>query len=141
MGRRNRECYLCGKSYQYCSTCSQDKMKPSWMSEFHNENCKNIFDICTRFNMKLLTKDEARVAMEQCDLTNKSNFKTYVQRDLDNIFAVDKSSEKVEENIVEIKEEPIVVEEVPNDDVVIKPTPVRNKTKKRTHEVVKKENE
>ena len=89
MGRRNRECYLCGKDYQYCPTCSQDKMKPAWMSEFHSENCKNIFDICTRFNMQLMSKTEAQDALNACDLTNKENFKSYVQCDLENIFKVD----------------------------------------------------
>ena len=89
MGRRNRECYLCGKDYQYCPTCSQDKMKPAWMSEFHSENCKNIFDICTRFNMQLMSKIEAQDALNACDLSNKENFKSYVQRDLENIFKVD----------------------------------------------------
>lgn len=89
MGRRNRECYLCGRDYQYCPTCSQDKMKPAWMSEFHSENCKNIFDICTRFNMQLMSKTEAQDALNSCNLSNKENFKSYVQRDLENIFKVD----------------------------------------------------
>lgn len=89
MGRRNRECYLCGEDYKYCPTCSQDKMKPAWMSEFHSENCKNIFDICTRFNMNLMSKTEAQDALNACDLTNKENFKSYVIRDLDVIFAED----------------------------------------------------
>lgn len=89
MGRRNRECYLCGVDYQYCGDCTQDRMKPAWMSEFHSESCKNIFDICTRFNMKLMSKTEAQEALKTCDLSNKENFKSYVQRDLENIFKVD----------------------------------------------------
>lgn len=89
MGKRNRECYLCGEKYNYCPTCSQDKMKPTWMAEFHDENCKNIFDICTRYNMQLMTKDEAKKALAACNLLNKENFKSYVQRDLANIFAED----------------------------------------------------
>lgn len=87
MGRRTRECYLCGEKYSYCPTCSQDKVKPTWMVEFHNENCKTIFDICTRFNMKLLTKDEAKEALSKCDLSNKAGFKDYAQKDIANIFA------------------------------------------------------
>lgn len=89
MGRRNRSCYLCGESYQYCPTCSQDKMKPSWMTEFHSENCKNIFDICTRFNMQMFTKDEAKTAIKKCDLSNKLNFRPSVQNTLSNILKVD----------------------------------------------------
>ena len=97
MGRRNRECYLCGEKYSYCPTCSQDKNKPSWMSEFHSEGCKNIFQICTEFNLNLKTKSEAKAALEQYDLSNKEKFKSYIKRDLENIFAIDETSVKVEE--------------------------------------------
>ena len=86
MARRQRKCYLCGESYQYCSTCSQDRSKPAWMSEFHSENCKDIFDICTRFNMKLMSQAEAQEALIKRDLSNRENFKTYVQHDLEVIF-------------------------------------------------------
>lgn len=114
MGRRNRECYLCGRDYQYCGGCSQDRMKPAWMSEFHSESCKNIFDICTRFNMKLMSKTEAQEALKACDLSNRENFKSYVKHDLDVIF----------------EEEPIVE------------TSFKDTKKKFIHEVVtKKENE
>ena len=87
MARRSRNCYLCGEKYEYCPTCSQDRMKPAWMSQFHSESCKNIFDICTRFNMGLITKEEAQAELSTCDLTNKENFKSYVQNDLENIFS------------------------------------------------------
>jgi hypothetical protein len=131
MGRRNRECYLCGKGYQYCSTCSQDKMKPVWMSEFHSENCKNIFDICTRFNMNLMSKAEARNALNACDTSNKSNFKSYVQHDLDVIFEEEPIVVAIEAEIKEASAEKAVVE-----------TRLKGNKKKHTHEVViKKENE
>ena len=131
MGRRTRECYLCGQNYQYCPTCSQDKMKPAWMAEFHSESCKNIFDICTRFNMGMMSKAEAQEALKSCDLSNKSNFKSYVQRDLEVIF----------------EEEPIVanlaakIEKITEDEVIVEVAPVRKPAKKPTHEVVKQENE
>lgn len=89
MAKRDRKCYLCGTNYKYCPTCSQDRMKPSWMVEFHEENCKNIFDICTKFNMGMLTKPEAQEALASCDLSNKVNFAPFVQRDIENIFAED----------------------------------------------------
>lgn len=106
MGRRNRECYLCGESYSYCPTCSQDRMKPTWMSEFHSESCKNIFDICTRFNMKLMSKTEAQVALKSCDLSNRENFKSYVQTDLDNIL---KDEEKVPTKAKKSKSHEVVI--------------------------------
>ena len=89
MGRRTRECYLCGEKYHYCPTCSQDKGKPTWMIEFHEENCKTVFQICTDFNMKFLTKDEAKESLSKCNLSNKSNFRASVQNTLATIFAED----------------------------------------------------
>ena len=89
MARRQRKCYLCGEKYSYCPTCSQDRVKPAWMSEFHSESCMRIFDICTRYNMGLMSQVEAQEALATCDLSNKENFKSYVQHDLENIFAKD----------------------------------------------------
>ena len=107
MARRQRDCYLCGVEYQYCGTCSQDRMKPAWMADFHSESCKNIFDICTRFNLNIITKDEAKEALNECDLSNKENFKSYVQRDLEVIFADNAKSKKAENPVahVVVKEE------------------------------------
>lgn len=92
MARRSRECYLCGSQYKFCGSCTNDRMKPTWMSEFHEENCKNIFDICTRYNLQLMSKAEAKAALLKCDLSNKENFKDYVQRDIANIFDEDKAA-------------------------------------------------
>ena len=110
MGRRSRECYLCGRHYEYCGTCSNDRMKPAWMSEFHSESCKNIFDICTRFNMQLMSKSEAQDALNTCDLSNKENFKSYVQRDLEVIFAEDPIIVTLDAKIKEIHEDKAIVE-------------------------------
>lgn len=121
MAKRDRKCYLCGTDYKYCGTCSQDKMKPAYMSEFHSENCKNIFDICTRFNMGMMSKEEAQEALINCDLSNRENFKSYVQRDLDVIFY----------------EEPIVVEleaEIHEEKAIVE-TNIKG-SKKHRHEVV-----
>ena len=114
---KKRECYLCGETYYYCPTCSNDKLKPAWMAEFHSESCKNIFDICTRFNMKRLTKAEAKAALKDCDMSNKAKFKDYVQRDLENIFAAEpkaKRGKRAETTIIDevVTVEPEVIESI-----------------------------
>ena len=90
--KKNKVCLTCNTKYTYCSNCN--KKDPYWMAEFHDENCKNIFDIATRFNMQLLSKEEAKAAMEQCDLSNKANFKDFVQRDIENIFKEESSAKR-----------------------------------------------
>lgn len=125
MARRDRKCYLCGTEYKYCPTCSQDRMKPAYMSEFHSENCKNIFDICTRFNMKLMSKIDAQEALKSCDLSNKENFKSYVQHDLDVIFEEEPIVVKLEAEIKEVFKDKAVVE-----------TSIKGIRNKQSHEVV-----
>lgn len=111
---KKRECYLCGEQYYYCSTCSNDRLKPSWMSEFHSESCKNIFDICTRFNLGVITKLDAQEALQECDLSKRANFKSFVKNDLDVIFAPEpkkkrtKKAEPVEANEQVEIQEPVV---------------------------------
>ena len=130
MGKRDKKCYLCGESYKYCGTCSQDHTKPAWMSEFHSEDCKNIFDICTRFNMGIMSKEEAQAALIECDLSNRENFKSYVKRDLDVIFEEEPIVVTIDAEIKEIHEDKAIVE-----------TSIKGSNKKARHEVViKKEN-
>lgn len=134
MGRRTRECYLCSTVYKYCSTCSQDRTKPAWMAEFHSESCKNIFDICTRFNLKMISKADAQEELKSCDLSNKENFKSYVQRDLENIFKADVVPVQAEEP----KKRGKRAEIKPVDEAIVEPVAIEPES----HEVViKKENE
>lgn len=95
MAKKNRECLTCGEKYSYCSRCN--KKDPAWKSEFHSENCKNIFQICVQFNAGSMTKEAAKEALEACDLSNKENFKPCIQRDFANIFAVDEDQSKKRE--------------------------------------------
>ena len=150
MGRRSRTCYICGESYQYCPTCSQDRTKPSWMAEFHSANCVKIFDIATRFNSKKLTKEEAKKAMEKCDLSNKANFKPFIQRDLENIFKVDEAPKPKRGKRAEMKiiiddamdVEPVVVQSTVEELVIEQPVEVVEPVAEETtaHEVVLQEN-
>lgn len=99
--RKNRVCFTCGEKYVYCSSCN--RKDPTWMAEFHEENCKNIFQICTNFNVGIMNKSEAKSALEQCDLSNKESFKDFVQHDLEVIFAEEskKRGKKPEADILD----------------------------------------
>lgn len=109
MAKRAKECYLCGEKYTYCSNCN--KKDPAWMAEFHEENCKNIFDICTRFNMGMMDKEEAQAALKECDLSNKINFKFFVKNDLAKIFAEDKKVKAVKKEPVKEASHEVVIKE------------------------------
>ena len=124
MAKKNRECLTCGEKYSYCPNCN--RKEPSWMAEFHTENCKNIFQICTQYNVGLLTKEQAKEALNACDLSNKENFADCIKRDFENIFAEDKQPINVDAEIKEIH----------NDEVIVEVAPTPRKAKHKLHEVV-----
>lgn len=100
--RHARKCYNCGKIYSYCPDCSDDRSKPAIMSTFHDQNCADIFDTCVKFNMGLISKEEAKEMLSCCDLKEKSSFRKDVQRDIKAIFAENKKRiEQVEPKKVE----------------------------------------
>ena len=112
MAKKNRKCITCGENYSYCPSCN--RTAPYWMTDFHAENCKNIFQICTEYNVGLKTKEQAREALNACDLSNKENFAECIKRDFANIFAVEEQPKKrgkraempiIEEAIYEALEE------------------------------------
>ena len=91
--------------------------------------------------MQLMSKTEAQDALNACDLTNKENFKSYVQRDLEVIFAADVVPASVEDPIVVTLDAEI--KEIHEDKAIVETFIRGNKARKPIqHEVVyKKENE
>lgn len=112
MARKNRECLTCGTKYSYCPSCN--RKEPHWMAEFHDENCKNILQICTQYNIGLLTKEQAKEALNACDLSNKENFNQSIQRDFANIFAEEpkKRGKRSEAHIIDEPAPEVVVEDL-----------------------------
>ena len=112
MAKKNRECLTCGTKYSYCPNCN--RKEPSWKTEFHAENCKNIFQICVQYNANLLTKEQAKEALNACDLSNKENFKDCIKRDFENIYKeepVIKRGKRAEINPVDEAAHEVVTEE------------------------------
>ena len=113
MAKKNRTCICCGTTYEYCPTCGgQDRMKPAWYSEFCSEECKELWTAATKFNMNMLSKEEAQEIILDLKLKPHAEYVECVQRDLTNILEEPKkeqkqpkaSKQKIHE-VVETKEE------------------------------------
>ena len=87
MARRDRQCLCCQIKYKYCSTCSADQAKPTWMTEFCSEPCKELFATATKYNMEMLTKSEAKEIIQGLELKEKSEYADFIQKDIENINA------------------------------------------------------
>lgn len=73
--RYKKICYLCGKEYQYCSSCRDFKTQPAWKNMFHSENCHKLFNLSTQFAQGYRTVEEAQEILSKCDLTDINNFR------------------------------------------------------------------
>lgn len=99
-----KTCILCGKKYHiYCPTCREAVNQPVWLNTFHDENCKNIYYVCSNYNAKKIDITKARELLDKCDISNKDNFTSATQKIIEEIYKLTKPAE--EEKIEEVIEE------------------------------------
>ena len=103
-----RNCIVCGKEYEYCNRCSSHANKPAWMALYHDNNCRSIMNIATEYMAGNITKADAKSQLDNCDLTNKKNFKESVIKAVNEICATKKAAKSdianADEEIVESAE-------------------------------------
>ena len=85
---KNRKCLSCQTGYSYCPNCSgSDRFAPAWKAEFCSESCKDLWLTATRFNMSILSKEEAKSIISELDLKPIDKYVECVQRDYKKIMA------------------------------------------------------
>jgi uncharacterized phage-associated protein len=89
MARNNRKCICCSAEYRYCNSCSEDKLKESWYTIYHNENCRNIYNIISNYISGRITKEEAKEKLDKCDLSYKDKLKEKMVEVISKIYEVD----------------------------------------------------
>lgn len=133
MAKPNRTCIACQTKYNYCPDCSRaDALKPAWFSEFCSLSCKDLWLTLTKYNMSMLSKDEARAIILNLDLKPIDTYVECVKRDYNKVMLEEKKPKRNKR--IEIKP----IDEVVNlDQVVAEPMATEP-----GHEVViEKENE
>ena len=78
MGKGNKKCICCGKEYTFCLHCAEYDHFPRWMNIYHNENCKNLFNITTEYKAGNITAKEAKDGYSKCDLSYKNKLNKYI---------------------------------------------------------------
>lgn len=111
MGKINKICYVCNKSYKHCYSCPSDLQHPSWMEMFDTENCKNIFNILCKHGQKMISDEETRELLNDCDLSQKDTFAENIINHLNKVLS---DNSVVNDDVVE----QVVIEEIPEADHV-----------------------
>ena len=83
----NRVCKTCGKKYFYCSNCDKTLNSPQWMLMWHDENCKNVFEIVSDYAQGRISKKEAKNKLEKCNLRVEYTFTEKIRNYVDEIMA------------------------------------------------------
>lgn len=109
--KNNRTCLCCSKTYTFCLHCSDYDHLPRWMNIFHDENCKNLFDITNEYMAGKITAEEAKERYSKCDLSYKNKLKTSI---VNAINTVNRAARKkvVKTKVVEENFEKEISEEI-----------------------------
>lgn len=104
-----RKCLCCGTSYVFCSHCPSGKNEPTWKNIYDTEECKKVFEICSAYVNKQMTKGDAVIKLKSFKLPNHLIDK--YQKIVDEIMYVEKSTVK------QRKPRRVIQKEVVNDDL------------------------
>lgn len=121
LNNKMRTCSVCRSSYSYCPHCGEDKSKPTWYFTFCGENCKNIYDVTSKYENGQIDINSAKKKIDELDLSNLDKFGASYKSSIEKINSITKEViVEVVETIVETKDEENV-ETVEEEKVVKKP--------------------
>ena len=82
-----KKCILCGKEYEiWCPTCREALDQPTWLNIFHDDNCYKIYTITSKYSTGVITKEEAKTLLDECDLSYKNNLTKATIKSIDEIY-------------------------------------------------------
>lgn len=100
-----RRCVVCGKEYEYCPRHVMNKNKPMFYFSFCSEDCKNIYDIASKFETGAITKYDAETELKKLDLSRLDYFGQSYKNSIKKIFETSKMPKKKNAELVKSKEE------------------------------------
>lgn len=106
-------CATCRCSYNFCPKCNEDKDKPLWYFTFCSQNCHDIYEITSSFENGKIDADEAKLKLDNLNLSKLDNFGESYKKSIDKIMSSVSIKESViTEDVVAEKTEINAVEQV-----------------------------
>ena len=105
-----RICIVDKAEYRYCGRCSKYPHREGG-EMFCSDNCRNIFNACSKYVTKNINATEANELLEKLDLSNYDNFQDALKKNITDIRAeVEKEREKAIDIVDEPKQVEVVIE-------------------------------
>ena len=106
-------CATCRSNYDFCPKCNKDKDKPLWYFTFCSQNCHDIYEITSSFENGKIDADEAKLKLDNLNLSKLDNFGESYKKSIDKIMSSVSIKESViTEDVVAEKTEINAVEQV-----------------------------
>lgn len=131
----NRECKVCGEHYYFCPNCSGSPATEKYRTMFCSKNCRDVFQTCVRYNMKHITKDEAKFDLSQLDLSKRAQFSEQLKADIDEIMKIDAPQIEIQQDIPVVDLDEAFVEAVSITPVLESPVKKSKRGKRATMDV------
>ena len=87
MGKKYRICSVCHFNYDFCNHCNKDKDKPLWYFTFCSQNCHDIYEITSSFENGKIDADEAKLKLNNLNLSKLDNFGESYKKSIDKIMS------------------------------------------------------
>ena len=133
--KANRTCKACGESYYFCPNCSGSPATEKYRTMFCSKNCRDVFQTCVRYNMKHITKDEAKSDLSQLDLSKRAQFSEQLKADIDEIMKIDTPQIEVQQDIPVVDLDEAFVEAVSVAPALDSPTKKSKRGKRATMDI------
>ena len=106
---KERKCLCCGKTYEYCPNCG--KASSPWKIDFDTEECRDIFNIISAYNMGIAKEKNVLAIIEKYSVTDFMKYKDSINAKLQEMFS--KNNRNVKNVEIPVVEEVEVKEDAP----------------------------
>lgn len=107
MAKYIQTCLLCKQTYEYCGGCSKYKHLPTFMTTFCSQNCRDIYQVMTNFEGKILTKEEAKRQLMNLDVSRHDYYTKSFATSYNKIMIDDTDEENQLNKDIEENSEPV----------------------------------
>ena len=103
-----RKCLCCQRTYEYCPSCGNSNQP--WKFNFDTEDCKEIFNVVSGYNMGIMGLDKIEEVIKKYNITDFSKYKEDVRNLLNSKIGKAGKTIRAKEVIDEVVETPEVPE-------------------------------